>query len=217
MPADVGVRRSRSAVLAEASAELARRDRVIRRLVDQHGPPTLRHATRSTERFASLAEAIIYQQLHGKAAATIHGRVVACLGGPLTAEGILATPGADLRACGLSAAKTAAITDLAAHVVGGSLELDRFGRLPDDEVVRQLVQVKGIGTWTAEMFLMFTLGRLDVWPVGDYGVRTGYARAWGLYEAPTPKELGPLGDRFRPYRSIAAWYCWRAMETVLPT
>ena len=216
MAVQTQARANRRELLAEAAKELSRRDRVLKRLVDQHGPPTLRHATRSTARFASLAEAIVYQQLNGKAAATIHGRVVDLIGGPLSPERILATDAAALRACGLSTAKTAAVIDLAQHVASGVLQLDRIGRLPDDEVVSQLVQVKGIGTWTAEMFLMFTLGRLDVWPVGDYGVRAGYGRAWGLAETPSAKELEPLGERFRPYRSVAAWYCWRVLDTVTP-
>jgi DNA-3-methyladenine glycosylase II len=96
------------------------------------------------------------------------------------------------------------------------VRLDRIGRRSDEEVVAELVQVKGIGPWTAEMFLIFTLRRLDVWPVGDYGVRVGYSRAYGLPEPPTATELEPLGDRFRPYRTIAAWYCWRVVGTKPP-
>ena len=99
-------------------------------------------------------------------------------------------------------------------MVAGDVELDRVSRLSDDEIVRELTLVRGIGRWTAEMFLMFQLGRLDVWPVDDLGVRKGYARIYGLDEAPTPKVLEALGDRFRPYRSVAAWYCWRAADTV---
>ena len=96
------------------------------------------------------------------------------------------------------------------------VELDRISRLPDDEIVRELTLVRGIGRWTAEMFLMFQLGRLDVWPADDFGVRKGYARLFALAEAPTARALEPLGEPFRPYRSVAAWYCWRAAETVLP-
>jgi 3-methyladenine DNA glycosylase/8-oxoguanine DNA glycosylase len=101
-------------------------------------------------------------------------------------------------------------------VASGEVRLERIGRLSDEEVVEELVQVKGIGPWTAEMFLIFTLRRLDVWPVGDYGVRVGYARAYGLAETPTAKELMPLGDRFRPYRTVATWYCWRVAGTKPP-
>jgi DNA-3-methyladenine glycosylase II len=103
--------------------------------------------------------------------------------------------------------------DLAAHVADGRLALDRAGRLSDDELEAQLVQVRGIGPWTAHMFLLFTLQRLDVWPVGDFGVRSGYGIAYGMTEPPTAKELLALGERFRPYRSVAAWYCWRVLDS----
>src|SRR5262249_34748976 len=118
---------------------------------------------------------------------------------------------------GLSGAKTASLLDLAAKVDDGTVRLDRVGRLSDDAVIQQLVTVRGIGPWTADMFLIFTLHRLDVWPVGDYGVRVGYSRAYGLSEVPTARELAPLGDRFRPYRTYAAWYCWRVAGTEQPT
>jgi DNA-3-methyladenine glycosylase II len=121
-----------------------------------------------------------------------------------------------MRAAGLSAAKTASIRDLAQKVVDGEVMLERIGRLPDDEIVRQLVLVRGIGRWTAEMFLIFQLGRLDVWPVDDLGVRKGYTRLYDLPAMPMPKEFEDMGDPFRPYRSVAAWYCWRATDTVLP-
>jgi 3-methyladenine DNA glycosylase/8-oxoguanine DNA glycosylase len=125
---------------------------------------------------------------------------------------VLALPPDALRAAGLSAAKAAAIVDLAVRVNRGDLRLGGLGRVDDAEVVRRLVTVRGIGPWSAEMFCMFQLRRLDVWPVGDLGVRMGYARIAGLDRAPPPRVLGPLGDRFRPYRSVAAWYCWRAVD-----
>ena len=197
---------------ADAAAELARRDRVVARMLADHGPPRLGRPVAGPGRFRALAESIVYQQLNGRAAATIFGRVDDCLGGEVTPQSLVGAGPHALRGCGLSAAKTAALLDLAAKVGDGTVRLDRIGRLSDDDVVDELVKVKGIGRWTAEMFLLFTLGRLDVWPVGDYGVRVGYAKAWGLAEVPKPPELGPLGERFRPYRSIAAWYCWRAVE-----
>jgi DNA-3-methyladenine glycosylase II len=120
------------------------------------------------------------------------------------------------RGAGLSGSKTASLLDLAAKVDDGAVRLDRIGRLSDREVVEHLVAVRGIGPWTADMFLIFTLGRRDVWPVGDYGVRVGYSRAYGLAEVPSAKELEPLGDRFRPYRTLAAWYCWRVAGTEQP-
>jgi DNA-3-methyladenine glycosylase II len=117
----------------------------------------------------------------------------------------------------MSGSKTASLLDLAAKVDDGTVRLDRIGRLSDDDIVRHLIAVRGIGPWTAEMFLIFTLHRLDVWPIGDYGVRVGYAKAYGLPEVPTSRELAPLGDRFRPYRTYAAWYCWRVAGTEQPT
>lgn len=198
---------------AEASARLAESDPVMAALVDRYGPMRLPRPTPAGDRYEQLAESIAYQQLHGRAAATIWGRFRDLYPpGRLDPELVLATPVEALRAAGLSGAKAAAIVDLSRHVADGTLTLERAGRLGDDEVLAQLVQVRGIGTWTAHMFLIFTLRRLDVWPVGDYGVRTGYGVAYGMSEAPTPKQLDELGERFRPYRSVAAWYCWRVMD-----
>ena len=198
---------------ADASAALAALDPTMARLVREHGPMRLPLPPRAGRRFEDLAESIAYQQLAGKAAATIWGRFRALYGpGPLDADEVLATPVASLRAAGLSGAKTAAILDLAGHVADGTLTLERAGRMSDDDVVAQLVQVRGIGPWTAHMFLLFTLQRLDVWPTGDYGVRTGYGLAYGMAEAPAPAALEELGERFRPYRSVAAWYCWRVLD-----
>jgi DNA-3-methyladenine glycosylase II len=203
--------------LVEASAALAARDPVMRSMVDRVGPADLRRGRPRREHFAELARAILYQQLAGRAAAAIHGRFAALFDGQSpTPEAVVAMPVDLLRSVGLSASKAASIRDLAEKVLDGSVRLDRLARLPDDEVVRALTLVRGIGPWTAEMFLIFQLGRLDVWPVGDYGVRKGYALLYGLAEPPAPAELAPLGDRFRPYRSVAAWYCWRAAETVTP-
>jgi DNA-3-methyladenine glycosylase II len=203
--------------LVEASEALAARDPVMRSMLERVGPADLHRGRPRREHFAALARAILYQQLAGRAAAAIHGRFVALFDGDNpTPEAVLAVPAGDLRRAGLSGNKAASIRDLAAKVVDGSVQLERMARLPDDEVVRQLTLVRGIGPWTAEMFLIFQLGRLDVWPVGDFGVRSGYARLYGLAEPPSPKELEPLGDRFQPYRSVAAWYCWRAAETVTP-
>jgi DNA-3-methyladenine glycosylase II len=200
--------------VVEGARELARRDRVLARMVDEHGPPDLRRGRPRREHFAELARSICYQQLAGKAAAAIHGRFDALFEGDPTPDAVLALPEATMRSVGLSASKTASIRDLALASLDGRVALTALGRLPDDEVVRELVQVRGIGEWTAHMFLMFQLGRLDVWPTGDYGVRNGYGRLWRRREMPTAKELLPLGDRFRPYRSLVAWYCWRAVDQV---
>lgn len=196
--------------------ELARRDRSLGRIIAAVGPPDLRRGRPRRERFAELARAICYQQLAGRAAATIHGRFEALLDGSPEPESVLAASEENLRGCGLSAAKTASIRDLAAKVLDGTVELDRMGRLSDEVVVSELTQVHGIGEWTAQMFLMFQLGRLDVWPTGDLGVRNGYGVIHGLATPPTAKELAPLGEPYRPWRSVVAWYCWRAVDTVTP-
>jgi 3-methyladenine DNA glycosylase/8-oxoguanine DNA glycosylase len=182
------------------------------RLLGATGPPTFT-GRRSADRFAALCESVVYQQLAGKAAAAIFGRLCAALGGPPSAEGLAAATDETLRAAGLSGAKAACLRALGEAAASGQLRLDAAGRMGDDELVEHLSAVRGIGRWTAEMFLIFSLGRLDVWPVGDYGVRKGYALAFGLDDLPTPKELTPLGDPFRPYRSVAAWYCWRAVAS----
>jgi len=196
----------------DAIALLVTRDPVLAGLVDRHGHAPRRRPVPVDRRFESLAEAIVYQQLAGRAAATIHGRFVLALGGAVTPESVLSASDEVLAASGLSRAKAASIRDLADHVASGRLVLDRMGRLPDQDVVDQLTEVRGIGPWTAQMFLLGTLGRLDVWPTGDYGVRAGFGRAWGLPGIPTPQELEALGEPFRPYRSLVAWYCWRVAD-----
>jgi DNA-3-methyladenine glycosylase II len=167
--------------------------------------------------FNSLARAIVFQQLAGRAAHAIHTRFVNLLGGKATAEAVLAKSIDELRAVGLSGAKTSSIIDLAMKTADGTVALERLHELSDDEIVQRLTTVRGIGRWTAEMFLLFQLRRPDVWPVDDFGVRKGYARIHELAAPPTPKALQALGDVYRPYRSAAAWYCWRAVDTVLPT
>ncbi len=198
--------------LVEASAELARRAPAFAKIVEAAGPCDLRSGRPRRTHFAELARAVCYQQLAGPAARTIHGRFEALFDGDPTPEKVLATPVESLRAAGLSGAKTASIRDLAEHVLAGTVVLDRVGRRSDDQIVEQLTQVRGIGRWTAEMFLMFQLGRLDVWPVDDLGVRKGYARLYELPETPPARVLEPLGEPYRPYRSVAAWYCWRAVD-----
>jgi DNA-3-methyladenine glycosylase II len=196
---------------ADAAAILAKRDPVLRRLIAEAGPIQLRPPTES--HLASLVRAIVYQQLAGPAAAAIHGRLLAALGGEVTAEGLLSLSPETMRSVGLSAAKTASLHDLASKVLDGTVVLnpDQVWTESDDEVVARLSTVRGIGKWTAEMFLMFQLQRLDVWPTGDLGVRKGYGLAWGI-PTPTAKQLDPLGDPYRPYRSVVTWYCWRAAE-----
>lgn len=198
--------------LREASEEIARRSPEMARLMALHGPCRLGRRPRRDARFGSLARAIAYQQLAGAAAGAIWGRVVGKLTGDCSARAILEAGPEVLRAAGLSAAKAASLMDLAARDLSGDLGLESLGHLPDDAVMARLTQVRGVGPWTAHMFLLFTLHRLDVWPTGDLGVRKGYALAFDLPEVPAPADLGDLGERFRPYRSVAAWYCWRACE-----
>src|SRR5213594_2437207 len=165
--------------------------------------------------FDALAESIAYQQLSGKAAATIFGRVRALFPQKkwLDPEQLLATPDETLRAAGLSRAKTAALKDLAAKTIDGTVPSGRaLLRMSDDEIIARLTQVRGIGRWTVEMLLLFDLGRLDVWPIDDYGVRKGFAKTFGRRKLPTPKQLMKFGEKWRPYRSVAAWYFWRALD-----
>jgi DNA-3-methyladenine glycosylase II len=166
--------------------------------------------------FDALAESIAYQQLSGKAAATIFGRVRALYPKRkwLDPEQLLATPDETLRAAGLSRAKTAALKDLAAKTIDGTVPSGRaLIRMTDDEIIARLTAVRGIGRWTVEMLLLFDLGRPDVWPVDDYGVRKGFAKTFGRRKLPTPKQLMKFGEKWRPYRSVAAWYFWRALDT----
>ena len=183
---------------------------MIARLLAATGPPDIPPSKRTP--FESLARSITFQQLSGKAAGTIYGRFEAAVGGVPTPEAVLSTPLEDLRGAGLSAAKAASIIDLAEKVVDGTLPLDDVQKLGDEDLISRLVIVRGIGRWTAEMFLIFQLRRLDVWPIDDLGVRKGYGMAWGLAGMPKPKELAEMGEPLRPYRSVAAWYCWRASD-----
>jgi DNA-3-methyladenine glycosylase II len=203
--------RSPKVTHAAAARILAGRDPVIARLLEQTGPPRLSRPVETP--FAALVQAIVYQQLAGNAAAAIHGRLVTALGGDVEPAGLAALPDETLRAVGLSRNKAVSVRDLAAKVLDGTVVLAPRGlaRQSDEEIVARLSQVRGIGRWTAEVFLFFQLRRLDIWPTGDLGVRRGYGLAWQV-PTPTARELEPLGELYRPYRSVAAWYCWRAAE-----
>ncbi len=194
-----------------ATVEVARRDPALAAVIEKAGPPRLR--TKDPDGpFGALVRAIVYQQLAGRAAAAIHGRVRALVAGDLTPEALLAVPEEALRGAGLSAAKTASVRDLASRAASGELAIAKLSGLPDDEVVARLSAVRGIGRWTAEMFLLFELRRLDVWPTGDLAVREGWRLAHALDTPPTPTELQLLGEPLRPVRSVAAWYCWQAVH-----
>jgi DNA-3-methyladenine glycosylase II len=176
---------------------------------------TIRLPVWPSDDFYYLARAICYQQLATAAARTIHGRFVDALNGDVSPDKILGARETKLREAGLSRNKLAAVRDLATKVRAGEVELHDIEDQPDDEVVDRLTRVRGIGEWTAHMYLMFKLRRPDVWPVGDLGVRAGFAKIHGLDQQPTAKELEPMGDSYRPWRSPAAFYCWRALETEL--
>jgi len=197
---------------AGAAEILAARDPVLAGLIAAAGP--IRISRRGTaSHFAALVEAIVYQQLAGAAANAIHGRLLAALDDDVAPEALVALSDETLRAVGLSTNKARSLRDLATKVLDGTVALAprRLSRQSDEEVIANLSTVRGIGPWTAQMFLMFRLRRLDVWPVGDFGVRQGYGLAWKV-PAPTARELEPLGDPYRPYRTVVAWYCWRAVE-----
>lgn len=201
--------------LDPVAARILASDPAFRPIIDALGPVALRDP--SGDPFHALLRAIVFQQLAGRAALAIHGRLVALFddGNP-SPHALLALPPEKLRAAGLSAAKQAAVVDLAAKFADGTIPTHDFDSLGDDEVVARLVQVRGVGRWTAEMFLIFELRRPDVWPVDDFGVRNGWRKLHHLEELPRPKDLAALGEQFRPHRSAAAWYCWRATDTVLP-
>jgi len=198
---------------AAAATALSAADPAMAAMIERAGPCTLARRRVPGGAFGALARAICYQQLAGAAASTIHGRFALLYGGTPTAAAVLATSDEALRGVGLSRAKAIAIRDLAAKSLDGTVRLRGWDRLSDDEIVERLTAVRGIGPWTAQMFLMFDLNRPDVWPVGDLGVRAGYARIHGMDVAPVAAELEALGDPYRPWRTVAAWYCWRAMDT----
>ena len=200
--------------IGDISDSIVRADRAFVPVVRAAGP--MQPPAPATDPFAALVRMISYQQLAGNAARAIHGRLLALFDGVPTPAALLAAPPDVLRGAGLSSAKQRSILDLAVKSVDGTVPLHDLPELSDEEVTARLIQVRGIGVWTAHMFLMFQLGRPDVWPVQDFGVRSGWARIHRLESPPTARELEPLGDPFRPHRSAAAWYCWRAADTVLP-
>ena len=194
------------------AAELSAADPAFGPLLAVIGPPPARRPQPVADRFGTLARAILHQQLATKAAATITARVREAVGGTISPDGLLGLDEGILRGCGVSGAKQAALLDLAARVDDGRLALDALGRLDDDEVVAQLSGVRGIGRWTAEMFLMGPLGRHDVWPVGDLGVRSGWSLLQQLPTTATPSAMEGAADHLRPWRSSVAWCCWRAID-----
>jgi 3-methyladenine DNA glycosylase/8-oxoguanine DNA glycosylase len=199
---------------AEAIQHLNRSDKILQKLIKKVGPCTLKPRTRRSV-FEALVQSVAYQQLNGTAAATILGRVKALYPGKRfpTPQDLLDTPDERLRGAGLSRAKVAAIKDIAAKTISGVVPTTRtMARMTEAEIIERLTTLRGVGPWTVEMLLIFTLGRKDVLPVGDYGVRKGFAATYGWKELPTPKELLVYGERWRPHRTTAAWYFWRALD-----
>jgi DNA-3-methyladenine glycosylase II len=202
----------------EAVAHLCRADKQLARLIRRVGPCTLKPRRRRSP-FVALVSAVTYQQLNGTAARTILKRFIALYPGKRfpTPDDTVNTPDDRLRGAGLSRAKAAAIKDIAAKTIAGIVpDLRTISKMSNEEIVERLTTVRGVGPWTVEMLLMFTLGRTDVLPVTDYGVRKGFAVTYGWKELPHPKELLAFGERWRPHRSTAAWYLWRALELPVP-
>ena len=196
----------------EALAHLRARDPKLGVLIDRAGPFTLRLDALPSP-FESLLESILYQQLHGKAAATIHRRVREYYGGDPSPKALIDTPDEVLRAAGVSGNKTKAMKDLAAKTLDGTVPSHAaIRKMSDADIVERLTEVRGIGPWTVEMLLIFRLGRPDVLPVHDYGVRHGFQLAYGKRELPTPKELARHGEKWKPFRTAASWYLWRAVD-----
>lgn len=190
---------------------LARRDPVIRDLIRRHGPCGLADAQHE-DAFTALTHSIISQQLSTKAAATIARRFDALFGGKPTPAAVALVDDAQLRAVGLSSQKIRYMRDLCSRVADGSLTLERVNELSDEDVIQSLTQIKGIGRWTAEMFLMFRLHRPDVLPVDDLGILKAVQRAYGLRKLPRAERLTKIGEPWRPYRSVACWYLWASLE-----
>jgi DNA-3-methyladenine glycosylase II len=199
----------------DAAGSLADRNRLAAELHQRHGAPTHWRPVPPAERFSALARIIAYQQLSGSAAATIWSRVTGDTGrmdpdrvGMLGQEG--------LRAAGMSNAKARSLLDLAERFEQGTLELARCARWDDDTVVEHLTAARGVGPWSAQMFLIAVLGRTDVWPTGDVGVRNGWKLATGSPQPPDPDDLASAGEGFRPHRTVLAWWCWQEADTRLP-
>jgi len=195
--------------MRKAVNHLKKADPILRGIIERVGPFRMEYGP---PEFSSLAESIVYQQLNGNAAATIFGRFAALAGEPLTPQGVLQLSDEQLRSVGLSKQKSAYLKDLAAKTAAGLLDFARLPELSDHEVIEHLTQVKGIGVWTAHMFLMFTLRRPDVLPTGDYGVQAAIKKHYRKRKWPKPKQMEKIARPWAPYRSIACWYLWRSLD-----
>ncbi len=192
-----------------AVIHLKKSDPVLRAIIERVGPCRMEFGPAE---FSSLAEAIVYQQLNGKAAVTIFKRFAALAGEPISPEGILKLSDDQLRRVGLSKQKSAYLKDLAAKAASGLLDFSRLPELSDEEVIQHLTQVKGIGVWTAHMFLIFSLRRPNVLPTGDYGVQVAVKKHYKKRKLPKPKDMEKIARAWEPYRSVACWYMWRSLD-----
>src|SRR5246127_1619116 len=195
--------------MRKAVNHLKKSDPVLRAIIERVGPCRMEYGV---PEFCSLAEAIVYQQLNGKGAVTIFNRFAALAGEPLTPEGILKLSDDQLRGVGLSKQKSAYLKDLAAKTASGLLNFSCLPKLSDEEVIKHLTQVKGIGVWTAHMFLMFSLRRPNVLPTGDYGVQVAVKKHYKKRKLPRPKDMEKIARAWEPYRSVACWYMWRSLD-----
>jgi DNA-3-methyladenine glycosylase II len=195
--------------MRRAILHLKKNDATLRAIIERVGPYRMNFGEPT---FHSLAESILYQQLNGKAAETIFKRFTDAAGNPLTPKGILALSDAQMRAVGLSRQKTAYLRDLSEKTHAGLLNFDTLASLPDQEVIAHLTQVKGVGVWTAHMFLMFTLRRPDILPVGDYGIQVAMKKHYRKRRLPKPKDMEKIAKAWAPYRSVACWYLWRSLD-----
>jgi DNA-3-methyladenine glycosylase II len=195
--------------MRKAVNHLKKADRVLRSIIERVGPCRMEFGE---PEFSSVAEAIVYQQLNGKAAVTIFNRFVALAGDPLTPAGILKLSDEQLRGVGLSKQKSAYLKDLAAKTADGLLNFTRLPDMTDEEVIEHLTQVKGVGVWTAQMFLMFSLRRPNVLPTGDYGVQMAIKKHYKKRKLPKPKDMEKIAKAWEPYRSVACWYMWRSLD-----
>jgi 3-methyladenine DNA glycosylase/8-oxoguanine DNA glycosylase len=195
--------------MRKAVNHLKKSDPILRAIIERVGVCRMEFGE---PEFCSLAESIVYQQLNGTAAATIFGRFAALAGDPLTPEGILKLSDEQLRSVGLSKQKSAYLKDLSAKTASGLLDFARLPELSDDEVIQHLTQVKGIGEWTAHMFLMFSLRRPNVLPTGDYGVQVAMKKHYKKRKLPKPKDMQKIARAWEPYRSVACWYMWRSLD-----
>jgi DNA-3-methyladenine glycosylase II len=201
-----------SLLLRKAQRHLTRRDEVLQGIIKLIGPCTLRHGP---DHFRLLTKSICSQQISTKAAAAIFARLEAALApAGITAAAISKANDKTLRGAGLSNGKMLALRDLATKVLNGQIHFSELPALPDEEVIANLIQVRGIGRWTAEMFLIFALGRIDVLPVDDLGLRVGVQKHYKLKELPGKREVTEIGERWRPYRTVATWYFWRSLNAV---